>query len=871
MARAGEAMMQAAGSEHTLAEALARSERRRDEVERIAQMGSWEWDIPSDRITWSPGLFHLFGLEPSPGAAATYEEYVGRLHPDDRERIQANVAEARRTGEPFSHVHRVVLPSGEVRSILGRGESILDEHGVVIRMVGTSQDITDRLAMEREVAARLAAEAAFERSSVLVEAGVELASVSLDYEKTLQRVASLAVPRIADWCAVDLMHEDGTLTRVATYHRDPEKVRFVRELAERYPTDPASEIGAHAVMRSARAVMGEVTEDMMDRVAVDDEHLRLVRALSLRQFVIAPLVGRDGPIGAISFVNDTARPGLGHEHLLLAEELGRRAGIAIENARLHQMVRESQAQLEEQAAELQAQTAQLEAVSAETEAANEELRITTEELMQRSQEAESAQHEIAAILESIGDAFFALDEAWCFTYVNHRAEALLQRPGSELIGRSIWDEFPAAAASDFGAAYRRVMDSREVARFEAYYAPLDMWFDVGAYPAVPGGIAVYFRDVTVRRRAEVQFGTLAETMPQLVWSTTEDGYHDYYNSRWYEFTGMPREGSQGWNWKNFLHPDDYDRAVATWQRSLQSGEPYTIEYRFKESATGRYRWFLGRALPLRDERQRIIRWFGTCTDIDDTKRAEADRDAALREAQRARVEAETANRAKAEFLAAMSHELRTPINAALGYCELLAMGIRGPVSAAQQEDLARIQRSQRLLLSLVNDILNFARLEAGQIEFHLADAMLDDTLASLDAMISPQMDAKGLRYRQSGCEGVRLRADVEKLQQVLLNLLTNSVKFTAAGGEIDLACDADDEWVSLSVRDTGRGIAPGQLERIFEPFVQLDRHLTHASQQGVGLGLAISRDLMRAMGGELTVASTLGQGSTFVARIPRVH
>jgi signal transduction histidine kinase len=241
-----------------------------------------------------------------------------------------------------------------------------------------------------------------------------------------------------------------------------------------------------------------------------------------------------------------------------------------------------------------------------------------------------------------------------------------------------------------------------------------------------------------------------------------------------------------------------------------------------------------------------------------------------REALQARAEAESANRAKAEFLATVSHELRTPINAALGYSELLAMGVRGPVTQAQLDDLDRIRRSQRLLLSLVNDILNFARLETGQIEFRIKNVALDDVLEAIEAMIAPQVAMKGVAYAQSGCdEEVTLRADDEKLQQVLLNLLTNAVKFTDAGGRIDLVCAVDDNWVELTVRDTGRGIAADQLERVFEPFVQVDRHLTHISQQGVGLGLAISRDLMRGMGGDLRVSSKVGRGSAFVARLPR--
>ncbi|MDB4881456.1 MAG: two-component sensor histidine kinase [Gemmatimonadetes bacterium] len=840
------------------------------EVERIAQMGSWEWDIAADRIVWSAGLFRIYGLTPNPQSVATYDEYVSRLHPEERGRIQELVAHSRRTGEPFVHVHRIVWPSGEVRTVLGRGEVVRGADGEPARMVGTAQDISERLHLEREVAARLAAEAAAERWQFLADVGVALATTSLDYEQTLRQVASLAVPRVADWCAVDLMYEDGVLHRVAVHHRDPDKVQLVRELAERYPDDPRSEVGGYAAMRRAALLYGDVTDELIDASAVDAEHARILRALELGQFMIAPLIGRDEPIGAISFANDTPRSGHGDEDRQLAEELGRRAGIAIENARLHQIVRDTQMRLQDQAAELEAQTEELEAMTAETETANDELRIAAEALMQRSEEGDAARREITAVLESIGDAFFALDDNWCFTYVNERAERLLERTRSELVGRSIWDEFPEAVGSTFDSVYHRVMSTRVEERFEEYFPPLDNWFAVSAYPAVTGGIAVYFQNVTARRRAELQFSTLAETMPQLVWSTTGEGYHDYYNSRWYEYTGMSRDGSQGWNWKNFLHPDDYERTMEAWAHSLQSGEPYSIEYRFRRAATGEFRWFIGRALPLRDERGRIIRWFGTCTDIDDAKAAQTDRDAALHSAEQARVEAESANRAKADFLATMSHELRTPINAALGYSELLAMGVRGPMTPAQLDDLSRIKRSQRLLLSLVNDILNFARLEAGKIELHLTDVSLDEVLASLDAMIAPQVAAKALRYGQSGCgESVRLRADTEKLQQVLLNLLTNAVKFTGSGGEVELTCSTDDDWVHISVRDTGRGIEPEQIGRVFEPFVQLDRHLTLSSQQGVGLGLAISRDLVRAMGGELTATSAPGVGSTFVARIPR--
>jgi signal transduction histidine kinase len=230
-----------------------------------------------------------------------------------------------------------------------------------------------------------------------------------------------------------------------------------------------------------------------------------------------------------------------------------------------------------------------------------------------------------------------------------------------------------------------------------------------------------------------------------------------------------------------------------------------------------------------------------------------------------------ANRTKSRFLAVMSHELRTPLNAIAGYVELIAAGIRGPVTSQQQEDLARIRRSQQRLLSVVNDILNFTKLEGGHVEYHFEPILLGSVLGSLDDLMRPQLEAKGLCYTIGDYDPhVLVRADREKLEQILLNLLSNAVKFTRAGGEIHLSCDLAEHHVTVSVRDTGRGIPFEKLERIFEPFVQVDQSLT-TTQDGVGLGLAISRDLARAMDGELAVESEVGVGSTFSLRMPRVN
>jgi len=238
-------------------------------------------------------------------------------------------------------------------------------------------------------------------------------------------------------------------------------------------------------------------------------------------------------------------------------------------------------------------------------------------------------------------------------------------------------------------------------------------------------------------------------------------------------------------------------------------------------------------------------------------------------ANQARAVAESANRAKSEFLAVMSHELRTPLNAIGGYAELIELGIRGPVTPEQQRDLERIQRSQHHLLGLINGVLNYARLESGNVRYDVTDVQVDELLATCEALVAPQARAKRLKLVVPPCpEWLTIRADREKVQQILLNLLTNSIKFTDDGGRIEMTCEQDDGMVAIRVADTGHGIAPDKLEAIFDPFVQLDARLTR-THEGVGLGLAISRDLARGMGGDLVVDSALGQGSTFTLRLPR--
>ena len=399
----------------------------------------------------------------------------------------------------------------------------------------------------------------------------------------------------------------------------------------------------------------------------------------------------------------------------------------------------------------------------------------------------------------------------------------------------------------------------------------------------PAGIVVHGSDVTasVRARREVErllqesreaneaarlseqrFRFLTNTIPVQIWTATPDGALDYVSDRVGEYFGKSSEEVIGDGWLAVLHPDDVANTVERWGASLKTGEPYEVEFRLWSAEHKTHRWHLGRATPQRDETGGIIRWFGTNTEIEDRKQAEA-------ELRRLTAEATEADRAKAAFLAAMSHELRTPLNAIGGYAQLIEMGVRGPITEEQKIDLLKIQRSKDHLDALVSDVLNFAKLGSGKVEYHIAAVDVHGTLQGVLDMVAPQLATKDLRVAPfSTPRGLVVMADADKLRQILINLFGNALKFTPPKGTITLSVKTTKSEVAISVADTGIGIPEDQLDRIFEPFAQAGKALD-PRDEGVGLGMAISRQLARAMRGDLTVTSIVGTGSTFTLNLPR--
>ena len=354
------------------------------------------------------------------------------------------------------------------------------------------------------------------------------------------------------------------------------------------------------------------------------------------------------------------------------------------------------------------------------------------------------------------------------------------------------------------------------------------------------------------RLSEAKFRTMADAMPQMVWSTLPDGFHDYYNQQWYDFTGLPHGSTDGDAWNDVFHPDDQAGAWERWRHSLATGETYEIQYRLRHHS-GVYRWVLGRALPLHDEAGRIMRWMGTCTDIHVQKLSED--------------EWREASQRKDEFLAMLAHELRNPLAPISTAAQLLKIQGADPKRVAQASDI--ISRQVRHMTSLVDDLLDVSRVTRGLVELANDDLDLKGIVQGAIEQARPLLEVRHheLVLRMPSAV-THVRGDKTRLVQAISNVLNNAAKYTPQRGKIELALEVDQKHVRISVTDDGIGMAPELLPRVFDLFAQAERTPDRA-QGGLGLGLALVRSIALLHGGAVTAESAgAGKGSTFTIVLP---
>jgi PAS domain S-box-containing protein len=648
-----------------LTERMDADEARRQSEERLrvaldaGRMGAWEWDVAGGRVHWSDTLQRIHGLVPGT-FGGTFDESQADIHPDDRDRVLAQMAHSLEGGA-HQLEYRIVPPGGEVRWLEARGELFRDADGRPSRMLGVCMDVTERKHAEAE-----------------------------------------------------------------------------RDAAQRRLEEQAAELAAQ-------------TE-----------------------------------------------------------------------------------QLQTQAAELEERQAELEVQTEELQVTNEELHQTNEALAAARTAAEHAEAYTRGILGSIGDPFVVHDHEWRFRYVNAAAAAIFARsdvPNAEapdaMLGRVVWEAYPELAGTAYEREMRRARDEGVVVTFTEFHAASGTWSEMRCYPMPGRGLATLWRDVTEQKRAEEARHYLARASEILVGSLDRDE-----TAR--QIAGLLVPRLADWCSIQLLDGDGelrqlavahVDPAKVAWAAALNERYPADPEARTGAHEVVR----TGQPILLADipdallvaaaqdeEHLRILREIGFASALTvplvardqvlgamslvsaESGRRYTDAELALAQelatraalaidnaalygaAVRAREEAEAANRAKADFLATMSHELRTPLNAIGGYAQLIEMGVHGPVTAAQGEALSRVQRSQQHLLSLINDVLNFAKLEAGRVTYDIERVGVRELLAGLEPLVAPQLAAKALRFACAPCETtLAAAADAEKARQILLNLLSNAIKFTA--------------------------------------------------------------------------------------------
>ncbi|HSJ26487.1 MAG TPA: PAS domain S-box protein [Longimicrobiales bacterium] len=448
-----------------------------------------------------------------------------------------------------------------------------------------------------------------------------------------------------------------------------------------------------------------------------------------------------------------------------------------------------------------------------------------------------------------------VDFEWVYT--NPAATAVVARSHDQLLGRRLRVEMPGTVPSRLFDAWVAVVETGEPWTSEFHY-PFDGLDRVFRSQAVKvnDGFGVTFSDVTESHRIrdelrerEARFRALTEQIPQLVWSARDDGFHDFFNQRWYDYTGMEPDSGHCWTWEAYVHPDDYGAARAGWLAAMSTGEAFETECRLRGAADGSYRWFICRALPLRDDAGTIHRWFGTCTDVHDERQVELE----LRQAQKME--------AIGQLAGGVAHDFNNLLTVITSYSEVLLADL--PENAPARTDVEEIRRAAGRASTLTRQLLAFSRRQVLQPR----DLDLNHVVADMEKLLRRVIGETIALECRPGTDVGHVRADPGQIEQVIINLAVNARDAMPGGGSVVLTTSrrrtAGGDYAVLSVTDTGTGMDELTVQHIFEPFFT-----TKPEGQGTGLGLATVHGIVTQSGGRVEVDSAPGRGSTFHVLLP---
>jgi PAS domain S-box-containing protein len=376
----------------------------------------------------------------------------------------------------------------------------------------------------------------------------------------------------------------------------------------------------------------------------------------------------------------------------------------------------------------------------------------------------------------------------------------------------------------------------------------------------------------ILRKSEQYFRQLADMIPQIIWTATADGSTDYFNSRWYEFTGSaPGYGDQSWT--PVLHPDDLMQCVETWHQAVKTGDPYQVEYRFREAATGNYRWFLGKAIPIRNSEGVITRWFGACTDIHDQKMMRVHLEQLVNERTK---ELRRSNEDLQQFAHVASHDLKEPVRKVIIFGSRLREEFDGQIPDRAREYIAKMEKAAHRMYSMIDGVLMYSSINASRHAVEEVDlnVVLGEIESDLEVFIH-EKKAKVTLPTLPVIPGSQIL-----IHQLFYNIINNCLKFSRPGVDLsieigcsflsareigELGLESGRPYVRISIQDNGIGFSDEEAERIFDTFTRL-----HAKDkfEGTGLGLALCKKIVERHGGQIFAAGVEGKGAQVIVILP---
>jgi PAS domain S-box-containing protein len=853
---------------------LREQERELAEARHLASVGTWRWDAATDTVTWSEEVYKIFGRDPG-FKPDGHRQLLEREGPESVRELAAAFDRAVRFGESYSVDMEVVLPGAPSRWIIARGQVERWENGKVASLRGTVQDITERKQLEIALRKRERELMEAHRMAGIGTWEYDCATGLTTWSPEIYRMYGMQVSepplRYADFLK-RTNHTEADLRFIEAFERllatgEPYTLDIEMHLPDGSTRWNVSrgEVDQRIDGRVARlrGTVHEITERKLQeqQLALSENRYRSLVHASSQMVWTADAAGSqmNAAPGWQAFTGQREEEFLGlgwaeaihpqdrsnalakwresiakGEPHVFEERLRRHDGVYRHMAVHAVPVRDRSGKI-------------VEWVGTHTD-------IT--ERKEAQEQLRQAHERLANVLDSITDGLCVLDHEFRYIYYNENGARMTGIRVADVIGKQVGDLYADNKTNRFGRSYRRAMETGETIHFEEFYpAPVNKWFELNCYPSALG-LTIYFRDVTERKRTEAalrereeRFRLLSESLPQLVWMSDPVGSLTYLNQRFLDFCGISADEMLGFDWQKILHPEEMDRVNDKWTHCVRTGEPYLIELRMR-CHDGSFRYFLARALVMRNDAGTIERWVGSCTDVHDQKLAEE----ALRRSEKLA--------ATGRLAASIAHEINNPLSSVFNSLylamqdETLDAETRGYLNTAQDE-LARVSH-------ITTQTLRFHR-QSKAASF----SDLSETMQSVLMLFRPRFAARHVEIVTECDAGARICCFDDELRQVFANLVSNSLDATPDRGRLRIRVRIAEEHgvagVRVTVGDTGSGIPKAIQKRIFEPF------FSTKDTTGIGLGLWVSDGIIRKHSGRLrlrTSTDPLRHGTVFSLFFP---